>query len=259
MRPPQLILSILGVLVAGCGGEPFDVSPVQAESDAGADAPSPDTAGPSGDSGSGPALDAATTNDSGSVTDAAPEAPPPGCKPGIPVLACPTGTSEAVFVQPGSGPGLPLLDDKTGHRLRFRLTSAGRLDQVTVRFLSRTAATAFGGFEGVLRAELFYIPCADGSQPWVPLGTVEVSGGVASEAATFPIAAAAALPASAEVAIILTTNSKQSVWELRSSVPPAGPPSSPSTTWAYRTGPTTTWADVPRLGDVTVSAKNCGP
>ncbi len=191
--------------------------------------------------------DATTLPDTATLPDTG----PPACKAEIPAVPCIDGSVAPVLDRPGTGTGLPLLAEKTAHRLDFVLGAAGRLDALTIRFATKSAATAFGGPDGTVTAEVSFVPCADPTVPTVPLGTVTLDGALVGLSATFTLKSAPALPAGAHIAVVLSTTSKAWVWELKASTPTTG------AAWAIRSG-TTAWTPATKLGDVTVSARACG-
>lgn len=220
----------------GCASPAFDVGGTVDDgggSDAPTDAALPDTVGPRSDAAS----------------DVGPDVGPPGCTGALPVVACAPGPATKVLERPGTGAGLPLLAEKTAHRLEFTLATAGRVDAVTVRFLNKSAATAFGGPDGVVTADVFYL-CGDAVT--VPVGTVSLDGAIVGTAATFALPTAPALPAGARVAVVLSTTSKAWVWELAASAATGEP------TWAVRAG-AAAWAPATKIGDVAVGAHACLP
>lgn len=238
--------ALLACGLLGCASPAFDVGAsvddVGGEGgsiDAPTDAALPDT--------EGPRPDAAAPSDAAS--DVGPDVGPPGCTGALPVVSCAPGPATKVLERPGTGAGLPLLAEKTAHRLEFTLATAGRVDAVTVRFLNKSAATAFGGPDGVVTADVFYL-CGDAVT--VPVGTVSLDGAIVGTTATFALPTAPALPAGARVAVVLSTTSKAWVWELAASAATGEP------TWAVRAG-ATAWAPATKIGDVSVGAHGCAP
>lgn len=240
------VLSGLSVcLVMGCSSPGFEVGASATE-----DGTPPDSTSPS-DLGADLAVDEGASDVAVDTTVTIPDTGPTVCKSELPVVSCVEGSVAPVLDRPGTGTGLPLLAEKTAHRLDFVLGAAGRIDSITVRFSNRSAATAFGGPEGVVTAEVSYVPCADPAIPSVPLGTVTLDGGLVGLSATFALKSAPALPAGAHVAVVVSTTSKAWVWELKTST------ATTDAAWAIRSG-ATPWTPATKLGDVTVSARACG-
>lgn len=238
------VLSGLSVcFVMGCSSPGFEVGASAAE-----DGAPPDSTSPPSDLGADLATDEGAT-DVG-VDTTIPDTGPAACKSEIPPVSCVEGGVVPVLDRPGSGTGLPLLAEKTAHRLDFALGAAGRIDSITVRFSNRSAATAFGGPDGTVTAEVSYVPCADPAIPWVPLGTVSLDGALVGLSATFALKTPP-LPAGAHIVVVVSTTSKAWVWELKTST------ATTDAAWAIRTG-TTAWTPSTKLGDVTVSARACG-
>lgn len=231
-------------LVMGCSSPGFEVGASAKEDGAPADSTSPPS-----DLGSDVAIDEGVS-DVAVDTITIPDTGPPVCKSEVPPVSCVEGAVAPILDRPGTGTGLPLLAEKTAHRLDFVLGAAGRIDSLTVRFATKSAATAFGGPDGTVTAEVSYVPCADPKIPWVPLGTVTLDGALVGLSATFALKAPA-LPAGAHVAVVISTTSKAWVWELKTST------ATTDAAWAIRSG-TTPWTPSTKLGDVTVSAHACG-